>query len=297
MQDPILVLGGTGKTGSRVAARLRDRGLPVRIGSRSGEQPFDWEDRRTWAPALQGTSAAYVSYYPDLAVAGSTDAIRTLAELALEAGTRRLVLLSGRGEVEAERAERVLQDSGAEWTVLRCSWFMQNFSEALMLEQVLDGTIALPGGDVRTPFVDADDIADVAVAALTEPGHAGRLYELSGPRALTYAEVAGEIARAAGRDVRYVPITLDEFVAGATAAGVPRRRRRAAALPVLRGARRCQLEPDGWRARGARPGAARLRRLRPRGCRQRHLDAGGGAPLSRSRDRRRAPSSPARPRR
>jgi uncharacterized protein YbjT (DUF2867 family) len=221
MQDPILVLGGTGKTGSRVAARLRDRGLPVRIGSRSGEHPFDWEDRRTWAPALQGTSAAYVSYYPDLAVAGSTDAIRTLAELALEAGTRRLVLLSGRGEVEAERAERVLQDSGAEWTVLRCSWFMQNFSEALMLEQVLGGTIALPGGDVRTPFVDADDIADVAVAALTEPGHAGRLYELSGPRALTYAEVAGEIARAAGRDVRYVPVTLDEFVAGATAAGVP----------------------------------------------------------------------------
>ena len=221
MQDPILVLGGTGKTGSRVAARLRDRGLPVRIGSRSGEHPFDWDDRRTWAPALQGTSAAYVSYYPDLAVAGSTDAIRTLAELALEAGTRRLVLLSGRGEVEAERAERALQDSGAEWTVLRCSWFMQNFSEALGLEQVLDGTIAVPGGDVRTPFVDADDIADVAVAALTEPGHAGRLYELSGPRALTYAEVAGEIARAAGRDVRYVPITLDEFVAGATAAGVP----------------------------------------------------------------------------
>ena len=221
MRDPILVLGGTGKTGSRVAARLRDRGLPVRIGSRSGEQPFDWDDRRTWAPALQGTSAAYVSYYPDLAVAGSTDAIRTLARLALEAGVRRLVLLSGRGEVEAERAERTLQESGADWTVLRCSWFMQNFGEALMLEQVLDGTIALPGGDMRTPFVDADDIADVAVAALTEPGHAGRLYELSGPRALTYAEVDRRDRARAGRDVRYVPITLDEFVAGATAAGVP----------------------------------------------------------------------------
>ena len=280
MRDPILVLGGTGKTGSRVAARLRDRGLPVRIGSRSAEHPFDWDDRRTWAPALQGTSAAYVSYYPDLAVAGSTDAIRTLAELALEAGTRRLVLLSGRGEVEAERAERTLQDSGAEWTVLRCSWFMQNFGEALMLEQVLDGTIALPGGDIRTPFVDADDIADVAVAALTEPGHAGRLYELSGPRALTYAEVAGEIARAAGRDVRYVPITLDEFVAGATAAGVP-----GDVVALLRYLFSEVLVDansslDGRRARGARPGAARLRRLRTRRRRQRRLDAGGGAPLS-----------------
>jgi uncharacterized protein YbjT (DUF2867 family) len=146
--------------------------------------------------------------------------MRTLAELALEAGTRRLVLLSGRGEVEAERAERALQDSGADWTILRCGWFMQNFSEAFLLDQVLGGAIALPGGDVATPFVDADDIADVAVAALTDERHAGRLYELSGPRALTFAEVAGEIARATGRDVRYVPVTLDEFVAGATAAGV-----------------------------------------------------------------------------
>jgi uncharacterized protein YbjT (DUF2867 family) len=220
MERPILVLGGNGKTGSRVAARLRDRGLPVRIGSRSGEPPFDWEDRSTWAPALRGTSAVYVSYYPDLAVAGSTDAIRTLTELALEAGVRRLVLLSGRGEVEAERAERALQESDAEWTILRCSWFMQNFSEEFMRDQVLAGEVALPAGDVPIPFVDADDIADAAVAALTEPGHVGRLYVLSGPRSLTFAETVGEIARASGRDVRYVPITLDEFAAAAAAGGV-----------------------------------------------------------------------------
>jgi uncharacterized protein YbjT (DUF2867 family) len=221
MQQPILVLGGNGKTGSRVAARLRDRGLPVRIGSRTGAPPFDWEDRSTWAPALRGTSAAYVSYYPDLGVPGSTDAIRTLAELALESGVRRLVLLSGRGEVDAERAERALRDSGADWTVVRCSWFMQNFSEEFMLDHVLAGTVALPAGHVPTPFVDVEDIADVAVAALTEEGHTGRLYELTGPRALTFAEAVGEIARAADRDVRYVPITLDEFVAGASADGVP----------------------------------------------------------------------------
>jgi uncharacterized protein YbjT (DUF2867 family) len=215
MQGPILVLGGNGKTGSRVAARLRDRGLPVRIGSRSGAPPFDWEDRSTWAPALEGTSAVYISYYPDLAVAGSTDAIRTLARIALEAG------VSGRGELEAERAERALQESGADWTILRCSWFMQNFSEEFMLDQVLEGAVALPGGDVRTPFIDADDIADVAVAALTEPGHVGRLYELSGPRALTHAEAVGEIAAASGRELRYVPITLDELAGGAAATGVP----------------------------------------------------------------------------
>jgi uncharacterized protein YbjT (DUF2867 family) len=221
MQAPILVIGGNGKTGSRVAARLRDRGLPVRIGSRGGEPRFDWDDRTTWAPALRGTSAAYIAYYPDLAVAGSTDAIRTLAAIALEQGVRRLVLLSGRGEVEAERAERALQQSGADWTVLRCSWFMQNFSEAFMLEQVLDGVVALPGADVATPFVDADDIADVAVAALTEPGHAGRLYELTGPRRLTFGEAVAEIARASGRELTYVPVTVMEFADGATAAGVP----------------------------------------------------------------------------
>jgi uncharacterized protein YbjT (DUF2867 family) len=131
------------------------------------------------------------------------------------------VLLSGRGGVEAQRAERALQESGAEWTVLRCSWFMQNFSEAFMLDQVLAGEIALPAGDVPAPFVDADDIADVAVAALTEDGHAGRVYELTGPRPLTFAEAAGEISRATGRDVRYVPIPMDAFVSAATGAGVP----------------------------------------------------------------------------
>jgi uncharacterized protein YbjT (DUF2867 family) len=220
MEGPILVLGGNGKTGSRVAARLRERGVPVRIGSRRGEPPFDWEDRSTWAPALAGTSAVYVSYYPDLALAGSAEAVRTLTELALAAGARRIVLLSGRGEVEAERAEEELQATGAEWTILRCSWFHQNFSEAFMVELVLAGEVALPAGDVPIPFVDADDIADAAVAAFTEPGHAGRVYELSGPRALTFTEAVGEIARATGRDVRYVPISTGEFAAAASAAGV-----------------------------------------------------------------------------
>jgi uncharacterized protein YbjT (DUF2867 family) len=206
-----LVLGGTGKTGRRVVHRLKARGLPVRVGSRSGEPPFDWEDWATWAPALRDVESVYVSYYPDLAVPGAVAAVRLFADLAVEAGVRRLVLLSGRGEEEAQRAELAVQEAGAEWTVVRCSWFSQNFSENYLLEPILSGKVTLPAGDVPEPFVDADDIADVAVAALTEDGHAGEIYELTGPRLLTLEEAVGEIARATGREVRYVPVSVEEY--------------------------------------------------------------------------------------
>ena len=221
-----LVLGGTGKTGRRVVERLAARDLPTRVGSRSSEPPFDWEEQATWAPALQNVGSVYVSYYPDLAVPGAVAAVRSFAELAVESGVRRLVLLSGRGEPEAERAELALREvvdakAGAEWTILRSTWFMQNFSEDYMLEHVLSGEIRLPAGDVPTPFLDADDIADVAVKALTEEGHAGQLYELTGPRSLTFAEAAVEIAEATGHEVRYVPVSLEEHAAEAAEHGVP----------------------------------------------------------------------------
>jgi len=216
-----LVVGGTGKTGRRVAERLQARDLPVRIGSRSGAPPFDWEDRSTWAPALQGTAAAYVSYFPDLAVPGAPEAIAAFAEQALAAGTRRLVLLSGRGEEEAQRAEQALAETDAEWTIVRCSWFSQNFSESYLLEPVLAGEVVLPAGDVPEPFVDADDIADVAVAALTQEGHAGRLYELTGPRLLTFADAVGEIARASGREIRFVPVTIEQYAGALAGHGLP----------------------------------------------------------------------------
>jgi len=216
-----LVLGGTGKTGRRVVERLAARALPTRVGSRSGEPPFDWEEEATWAPALQNVGSVYVSYYPDLAVPGAVEAVRSFAELAVENGIRRLVLLSGRGEPEAERAEAAVRDSGADLTILRSTWFMQNFSEDYMLEHVLSGEIRLPAGDVPTPFLDADDIAEVAVAALTDDRHAGQLYELTGPRSLTFAEAAAEIAEATGREVRYVPVSLEEHAAEAAEHGVP----------------------------------------------------------------------------
>ncbi len=221
MTSPILIIGGTGKTGRRVAARLQERGLPVRIGSRSGTPPFDWEDRATWAPALQGARAAYVSFFPDLAVPGAAEAIAELARVAVAGGTRRLVLLSGRGEEEAQRAEQELIASGADWTIVRCSWFSQNFSEDHLRDAVLAGEIALPVGDVPEPFVDADDIADVAVAALTDDRHIGELYELTGPRLLTFAEAAGEIGAASGRDVRLAQVSEQEYVTGLAGHGVP----------------------------------------------------------------------------
>jgi uncharacterized protein YbjT (DUF2867 family) len=219
--QPILVIGATGKTGRRVAERLAVRDVPTRLGSRVGVPPFDWEDRATWAPALRGIRAAYVSYYPDLAAPGAPEAIRALAEEAVRNGVRRLVLLSGRGEEEAQRSERMLQGCGADWTIVRCSWFSQNFSESYLRDPILAGEVALPAGDVPEPFVDADDIADVAVAALTEDGHSGQVYELTGPRLLTFAEAVGEIARATGRDVRFVPIPIEAYAAAMRSYEVP----------------------------------------------------------------------------
>jgi uncharacterized protein YbjT (DUF2867 family) len=216
-----LVLGGTGKTGRRVVELLAACDLSTRLGSRSGELPFDWEEEATWAPALQNVWSVYVSYYPDLALPGAVSAVRSFAELAVESGVRRLVLLSGRGEPEAERAEAAVRDSGADLTILRSTWFMQNFGEDYMLEHVLSGEIRLPAGDVATPFLDVDDIADVAVATLTEDRHAGQLYELTGPRSLTFAEAAAEIAEATGREIRYVPVSLEEHAAEAAEHGVP----------------------------------------------------------------------------
>ena len=218
---PTLVLGGTGKTGRRVAERLAARGLPVRIGSRFGEPPFDWEDRSTWAPALDGVGAAYISYYPDVAVPGAAETVGSFAELAVRSGVPRLVLLSGRGEPEAERAEQAVRDAGAELTIVRSTWFAQNFSEGAFLDLVLAGEVTLPAGDTPEPFVDIDDIADVAVAALTEEGHEGELYELTGPRLLTFEQAVDEIARAASREIRYVPVAMAEFESLLTDQEVP----------------------------------------------------------------------------
>lgn len=219
--NPILILGGTGKTGHRLAERLTAQGVPVRIGSRSGTPRFDWEVPATWGLAMQGVSAVYISYYPDLAVPGAAEVIGAFARLAVQNGITRLVLLSGRGEAEAQRSEEMLKASGADWTILRCAWFSQNFSEGFLVEPLAEGEVALPVGNVGEPFVDADDIADVAFAVLTEPGHVGQLYELTGPRLLSFADAVAEIGRVAGRDIRFVRISHDEFTAAVAAHDLP----------------------------------------------------------------------------
>ena len=216
-----LVLGGRGKTGRRVVERLASRGVPARVASRGGDPPFDWGDQSTWGAVLDGVTAAYISYAPDLAIPGATDAVRAFVERAVEHGVRRLVLLSGRGEEEAQQCELLIQRPEVEWTVVRASWFSQNFSEGEFLDMVIAGEITLPAGDVPEPFIDVDDIADVAVAALTEDGHAGQIYEVTGPRLLTFAQAVDEIAQATGRTIRYVQIPAEAFAAGVAESGLP----------------------------------------------------------------------------
>ena len=210
-RKPTLILGATGKTGRRVAERLTARRLPLRAASRTGVPPFNWDDRKTWTSALDGVGAAYITYYPDLAVPGAAATVGEFAKLAVMNGVRRLVLLSGRGEDGALLGERAVQASGADWTILRSSWFSQNFSEGFFLSQLLNGEVALPVGMVPEPFINAEDIADIAAAALIDDRHVGQLYELTGPQLLTFPEAIEEIARATGREIRYAQVSPEQF--------------------------------------------------------------------------------------
>lgn len=220
-QNLTLIIGGTGKTGRRVADRLKAEGHPVRIGSRSATPSFDWNNEKGWDAALDGVSAVYITYAPDLAMPGATDAIQALVDLAKQKGVTRLVLLSGRGEEEAQACEEIVQTSGLDWTIVRASWFNQNFSEGAFIDMVMNGTITLPAGDQVEPFVDVDDIADVAAAALTDKKHAGQIYQVTGPRLMSFADVAADLSAVTGRPVYYVDVPHDAFVAEVTRSGAP----------------------------------------------------------------------------
>lgn len=221
-QQITLVIGGTGKTGRRVVEGLQKKGRAVRIGSRSSIPAFDWDHEAGWDTALSGVSSIYITYSPDLAMPGAKDAITALVWRAKLQGVKRLVLLSGRGEDEAQASEQIVQESGLEWTVVRASWFNQNFSEGAFIDMVLSGVITLPAGDQVEPFVDVDDIADVAVAALTEDHHNGQVYEVTGPRLMTFADVAADLSRASDRDIVYVDVPHDAFVSEVSNSGAPK---------------------------------------------------------------------------
>jgi len=216
-----LILGATGKTGRRVADRLEARNQRVRRASRSASPSFDWNDESGWDAVLENVHSVYITYAPDLAIPGATDAIRAFTERAKTHDAKHLVLLSGRGEAEAQECERIVMESGIPWTVVRASWFYQNFSEGAFTDMVLAGHITLPADDTPEPFVDADDIADVVVEALTRPSLRGEVYEVTGPRMLTFRQVAQEISAATGRTIQYHQVPHKAFVEEAKAAGAP----------------------------------------------------------------------------
>lgn len=216
---PILIIGATGKTGRRVLHRLSERNLPVRPVSRSTDIPFDWDDATTWPAALNGVRKAYVSVFPDLAFPGAVEKVRHFCRVAAEAGLEHLVLLSGRGEAHAREGEKVVEGSGIGYTLIRAAWFAQNFSEGYLRDPILQGVLPMPGGDVQEPIIDIDDIADVATAALTEEGHLGQLYEVTGPRLMGFADMADALGRAIGTQIQHIPITFEDFHASVAQAG------------------------------------------------------------------------------
>ena len=207
----ILVLGSNGKTGSRIVERLRAAGNEVRLGSRSATPPFDWNARTTWPAVLDGIGAAYVAYQPDLCVPGAVDTVRAFFDAATKAGVPKIVLLSGRGEPEAEDAEKALQATSLDWTIIRASWFFQNFSENYFLDDIRAGRMTLPDSLAAEPFVDAEDIAEIAALALTGNRHSRQLYEVTGPGAITFAEAMAIIGRAVGREIQFQTVPMDVY--------------------------------------------------------------------------------------
>lgn len=225
---PILILGGQGKTGRRVAEQLTSQQVPVRLASRSSEQHFDWYDDSTWSAAVAGIDTAYLA--PPVGPTGLTQAGKFIKQAAAE-GLRRVVLLSGRGVGSPGREfavyqgsldlEHAVKDSGADWTIVQPSWFAQNFSEDFLYDYVMAGQIRLSAGDGAEPWIDVNDVAEVMTAALLDTRHVGQAYSLSGPRTLTLSQVAAELSDAIGRPIEYVDLEPEQHVAELVEYGVP----------------------------------------------------------------------------
>jgi len=217
----IAIVGATGKTGARVLNQLQDNGYATRGLSRHSNPAFDWANRDSWQPALEGARSAYVTYYPDLAVPQAESDIRAFVELARTLGLKHIVMLSGRGEEGAQRAENVVINSGLEWNIVRASWFMQNFSESFMLEGLKAGQLVLPEPKADEPFIDVDDIADVAVAALIRMELRNQVLEITGPELLSFDHCVQTIAGASQRPIAFQAAPIDAYIAGARAEGLP----------------------------------------------------------------------------
>jgi uncharacterized protein YbjT (DUF2867 family) len=216
-----LIIGSTGKTGSRVMAGLQALGLKPKGASRNGEVHFDWDDPTSWSAALNGIDAVYLTYYPDLAIAKAPEDISRFCALAKMKGVRHITLLSGRSEPAARLCENIIIQSGISWTVVRASWFNQNFSEGLFRQFIMDGNIALPVTDITEPFIDICDIADIAIASLTDGKHSGQLYEVTGPELISFAGIAARFSKHLNRKIGFESISIDEFRARMARDAVP----------------------------------------------------------------------------
>lgn len=214
MSNTILVLGSTGKTGKRVSEHLQNLQIPIRLGSRQVQPSFDWENYENWEVVFSNIKSVYITFQPDLAVPWAVGAISKLVEVVKTSGVEHLVLLSGRGEKEAQVCENVVINSGLEWTIIRASWFMQNFSENFLIDGILSNNVVLPTIKALEPFVDADDIADVVVEVLTNKvKHSNKIYELTGLELLSFNSVTSQIATALNRTINYTEISMDDYVA------------------------------------------------------------------------------------
>ncbi|QRV22780.1 NAD(P)H-binding protein [Marinomonas foliarum] len=219
--DTFAVVGATGKTGQRVLQGLKQLGYEARGLSRNSDYAFDWADQSGWKQALEGAKTAYVTYFPDLAVPQAESDVRDFVALAKSVGVKHIVLLSGRGEEGAQHAENVVINSGLDWNVVRASWFMQNFSESFMLDGLKAGELLLPEPKADEPFIDVNDIADVAVAALTQPSLRNQLFEVTGPELLSFAYCVKAIGTASNRNIAFQTTPVEAYIQRAKSQGLP----------------------------------------------------------------------------
>ena len=230
----VWVEGATGKAGRRVAAALATAGVAVRAASRHPGEPaenltptrFDWYDESTWTASVADSTALFVKGLDSDDHA--TDLIARLIASAPRA--QHVVLMSALGvdkaPVTAPRRvlEKAVRESGREWTILRPNWLVQNFDEdeAVFARAIReDDELYAGSGDNRVGFVDARDVAAAAVVVLTQDGHHGRAYDLTGPEALTFEQVAEVLAKTSGRPVQHVDADLDQHRAHFARSGRP----------------------------------------------------------------------------
>ncbi len=221
-----LILGGSGRTGSRVAQHLADHGARARTASRhTSDVLFDWDDSSTYPAALEAVDRVYL-VTPVMRVRYA-EQVAAFLDQAEAIGVRHVTLLSTYNgnlaprEIDIAAVETDLASRAAfTHSILRPAWVMQNFADNHL--PIIDGTLAVPSGGRAEAFVDAADIAAVAAETLLHPDtHAGASYDLTGPQAMTFDEVARGIAAVSGRPVTYQDIDQEVWIDAAVAAGVP----------------------------------------------------------------------------